>query len=140
MHNLLIVCLQRVESCRCVPAKELPIVIRGWLTRRNALFFELLPSHSAAPLVSARGRRRRSCFVAIEVIRSAIAVAKIFYGSTVRNAALPCSTANVRKYRQARLGSIHAAELSLMFREPVHLAWCGRGMGGIVVRPAPRGS
>jgi hypothetical protein len=51
MHDLLIVCLQRVESCRCAPAKELPIVIGGWLTRRNALFFELLPSHSAAPLV-----------------------------------------------------------------------------------------
>jgi len=49
MHNLLIVCLQRAESCRCVPAKELPIAIRGWLTRRNALFCELLPSHSAHP-------------------------------------------------------------------------------------------
>jgi hypothetical protein len=113
MHDLMIVCLQRVESCRWVPAKELPIVIRGWLTRRNALFSELLPSHSAAPLVfGPRQTTAEFFFVAIEVIRSAIGVAKIFYGSTGRNATLTCSTADVRKYGQARLWSIHAAELA----------------------------
>lgn len=51
-------------------------------------------------------------FVAGEVIRSAIGVAKIFCGSTGRNAALTCSTAYVEKYGQARLWSIHVAELA----------------------------
>jgi hypothetical protein len=137
MHDLLIVCLQRVESCRCVPAKELPIAIRRWLTRRNALFFELLPSHSAGPLVFGprqttveffcryRGHSFRYCGR-----KNILRINRQKCGASVFN----------RQREEIWTGSplehSRRRASTLMFGEPVHLAWCARACGaGLLDQP-----